>query len=115
MKMKVISLFFPLILAACAAPTTPTPPPTPKPTYSTEVWVVASRYQDCQGVGPMKCMQITKPNGETELFYDSIEGFNYQEGTEYRIEVDGDGAANPPADGSSRRYKLVRIIAQTMN
>ncbi|HPY41894.1 MAG TPA: DUF4377 domain-containing protein [Thiolinea sp.] len=111
--MKFISLVFPLVLAACAAPTTPAP--SPQSTYSTEVWVVASRYQDCQGAGPMKCMQITKANGETTLFYDTIEGFNYQEGSEYRIEVHGDGAANPPADGSSRRYKLVRIIAQTMN
>jgi hypothetical protein len=111
MKLKLASLVLPFALSACAAPTTSTPEPSAKP--ATEVWVVASRYKDCQGVGPMKCMFVTKPNGAQELFYDRIEGFDYQEGNEYKIEVSSVKVANPPADASSIRYTLVKVISQT--
>lgn len=111
MKMKLLSLFLPLVLAACAAPVPTTPEPV-TPAAKAEVWVIASKYKDCTGVGPMKCMYVTKPNGKQEFFYGSIQGFNYQEGYEYQVEVASAPVANPPADGSSIRYTLVKIISQ---
>lgn len=113
MKTTVISLFFTLALSACNAPAPSTPEPsTPKPSAGNEIWNIGSQYQDCVGVAPMKCLQVTKPNGSPELFYNSIEGFNYQEGFAYQIEVSSKPVANPPADGSSIKYKLVKIISQ---
>lgn len=84
----------------------------PQAAANSEIWSIGSQYQDCVGVGPMKCLQVTKPNGNPELFYSSIEGFNYQEGFDYQIEVSSTPIPNPPADGSSVKYTLVKIISQ---
>lgn len=56
----------------------------PKPT----VLYVDSKLVDCVGVGPQQCMLIKEDfNSEWQMFYSSIEGFEYQEGTEYKISV----------------------------
>lgn len=113
MKTTIMSLFFTFALSACNAPAPSTPEPSaPKPSAASEIWNIGSQYQDCVGVGPMKCLQVTQSNGSPELFYSSIEGFNYQEGFDYQIEVSSTPVANPPADGSSIKYKLVKIISQ---
>lgn len=113
MKITVASLFFALALSACNTPTLSTPEPSPpQAAANSEIWSIGSQYQDCVGVGPMKCLQVTKPNGNPELFYSSIEGFNYQEGFDYQIEVSSTPIPNPPADGSSVKYTLVKIISQ---
>ncbi len=48
-----------------------------------------------------------------ELFYDSIEGFDYSEGTSYVIDVQVVEVASPPADGSSLSYSLVEVVSET--
>ncbi|WP_306352157.1 DUF4377 domain-containing protein [Flavobacterium sp. '19STA2R22 D10 B1'] len=75
--------------------------------------IVASKRVDCQGVAKQKCM-LTKSVGGTkwELFYDSIEGFTYEEGYEYHLEVLRTAVENPPADASAFHYKLVNVIAK---
>lgn len=109
MNIKLLSLFLSLALSACNVPPTPNEP---KPTVMTEVWTIGSHYKDCVGVAPMKCLMVTKPNGSPEFFYSAIEGFDYQEGFEYQIQVQGTAVTNPPADGSSISYKLVKLISQ---
>lgn len=84
--------------------------PTPKPLVKTEIWTVESNYKNCTGLMPMKCLMITKSGGTSEFFYDSIAGFKYQEGFKYKIKVQITSVANPPADGSSFKYKLIKII-----
>ena len=43
---------------------------------------------DCQGEGPQKCMLVKeKPEDEYTLFYDQIDGFEYEEGYEYKLIV----------------------------
>ena len=44
------------------------------------------------------------------MFYDQIEGFDYKEGHTYKLEVNVSKIENPPADGSSLKYKLVKLI-----
>jgi len=69
---------------------------------------------DCEGVAPMQCMEVAySENGETELFYDSITGLDYQEGTSYVVDVAVTEVADPPADASSLSYTLVDIVSQT--
>lgn len=65
---------------------------------------------DCQGEGLQKCMFV-KENSEDEytLFYDQIEGFDYEEGYEYKIVIKEEQVENPPAGGSSLKWTLVRI------
>ncbi|UCD98646.1 MAG: META domain-containing protein [Chloroflexota bacterium] len=65
---------------------------------------------DCEGEGPQKCMLIKeKIEDEYALFYDKIEGFDYEEGFEYKIVVKEESVENPPAGGSSIKWTLLRI------
>lgn len=72
---------------------------------------VADHQQDCTGVGPQKCL-LVKINGEANwtYFYTGIEGFTYESGYEYTLSVKREKIKNPPQDGSSIRYTLVKII-----
>lgn len=74
---------------------------------------VAPAKVDCVGVAPMKCLQVRKNGGDWETFYAPIEGFDFQEGSRYRLQVKVSEVANPPADASSLRYQLVRVLDKT--
>ncbi len=65
----------------------------------------------CQGVGPQWCYQI-KENGEKDwtFFYDEIEGFNFEWGTNYILKIKKEKIENPPADGSSLKWVLASIV-----
>ncbi len=45
-------------------------------------------------------------------FYDNIEGFDYELGYIYDLSVRKETVSNPPADGSSIKYILNRIISK---
>lgn len=69
---------------------------------------------ECVGVAPMECMQVAySEDGESQLFYDSIAGFDHQEGTSYVIDVQVTEVEDPPADASSLSYTLVDVISET--
>src|SRR5688572_13487662 len=103
------------VLVACEPSTSPTGgPQSPNPTTSTSASVnptspkpaveppdageaaiktlhVREVLADCEGEGPMKCMQVRESDtGEWNLFYGAIEGFTYEEGHAYvlRVKVD---------------------------
>mgnify|MGYP001816225840 CR=1 FL=1 len=67
---------------------------------------------DCEGgAGPQQCLVVARSDGgEPELFYDSIEGFEFEEGTGYVVDVSVTEVADPPADGSSLQYTLVEVV-----
>ncbi|MBO9584820.1 MAG: META domain-containing protein [Flavobacterium sp.] len=69
----------------------------------------------CQGVGPMECLQVKYGNDkEWQLFYDHIEGFNFEKGNRYEIVVTRTKRPQPiPADASSYQYKLKSIVSKT--
>jgi hypothetical protein len=71
---------------------------------------------DCEGgAGPQQCLLISRSEGgEPELFYDSIAGFEFEEGTSYVIDVTLTEVAGPPADGSSLRYDLVEVVEKVV-
>lgn len=73
--------------------------------------LVADQYQDCVGVAPQKCLLVKiegAPNWTNH--YSGIEGFTYEEGFEYKLSVKREKIKNPPQDGSSLRYTLVKVI-----
>ena len=77
----------------------------------TRILYVDSTLSDCVGVGPQKCMLTRESlNSDWQLFYDSIDGFDYQEGTQYKLNVMVTSVENPPADGSSLEYSLIEIL-----
>lgn len=62
---------------------------------------------------PEECMLVKfdNPNGEWEhLGLYRIEGFTYVKGHEYELRVKMTTLANPPADGYSHEYLLVKIV-----
>ena len=81
-------------------------------------WVNSSKVP-CTGVTPMNCLQVQKnevinPN-QWEFFYDEINGFEYEEGFIYKIEVKEEQLPKNevPADASSIRYTLIKVISKT--
>ena len=83
-------------------------------TDNTEVLFIKHHLQECVGVGPRTCM-LTRPsaNGNWNLMYSGIQGFDYEWGFDYEVRVRSRGIENPPADASSRVYELVSIISKT--
>lgn len=81
------------------------------PTHPVERWVIADAMVDCVGVAPQRCLRVRRADeAEFKLFYSNIEGFSFQEGTRYELEVEVIPVENPPADAASERYKLVRQL-----
>ena len=61
----------------------------------------------------MSCMRVKEgADSAWSLFYSQIEGFDYEEGYEYVLQVEKEKIENPPADGSSIRYKLVKVVSK---
>ena len=80
---------------------------------TTRLWIGPERVE-CEGVAPMMCLQVAESeDGDYQLFYDTIEGFDYEEGTSYVIDVSITEVENPPADASSLQYTLVEIVEES--
>jgi hypothetical protein len=111
-----------VLLTACNVPADPPPadsttaPTEEPPAEESDVFTlyVGPRLVECQGVGPQMCMLIKEsPDEEYSLYYDSIQGFTYEEGNEYQLEVRRESIENPPADGSSEILILESVVSQT--
>lgn len=80
---------------------------------SEERITVASETRNCYGVGIQQCMLVKHNASEPwTFFYGNIEGFDYVPGYEYVLEVKKEEVKNPPADASSIRYGLVKIVSR---
>lgn len=80
-----------------------------------EVFSINSSKVDCVGVGPMKCLQIKRTeNGSWQNFYERIEGFDYEPGYIYSLEVAVDTLPkeNLPADKSMLNYRLLKVLSK---
>ena len=79
---------------------------------TTLVLIVGPELKDCVGVGPMKCLEV---NGE--LFYETIEGFDHEEGFIYRLKIERYNAwpddEEPPQDASIYGYRLIEVMSKT--
>ncbi len=76
-----------------------------------QTWYVGPQTVDCVGVAPQKCLLVKQnPEDEYQLFYNSIEGFEYEEGYQYELLVLVEPVENPPADASSLKYTLVEQV-----
>ena len=68
---------------------------------------------DCQGEMPKKCLQVrNSPSDAWTNFYDPIIGFQYEESFRYELRVSVDTNEHPPADKSSRTYRLIEVISK---
>lgn len=79
-----------------------------------KTFIVGPQTADCTGVAPMKCLQVKEnASGNWTNFYSNIEGFTYEPGYEYVLKVKTEKIENPPADGSSIKYTLVKQVSKT--
>lgn len=75
---------------------------------------VGPNLVDCVGAVPQQCLLIKEnPDDEWSLFYDQIEGFDFEEGYEYELIVEVQVIDEPPQDGSMLRTSLVEIVTKT--
>ncbi len=76
---------------------------------------VDSELVDCVGVGIQQCMLVREnPDSDWKIFYDQINGFEFQKGNEYKLKVAIHEIGNPPADASSLKYSLVEILEKNI-
>lgn len=110
-----------LAAVACSAAATPTAPPatpapTALPTPSTEGGtvleaVIGPAREDCVGVAEMRCLVV-----DGFLFYSEIDGFDYQEGYQYRIlmeQYEAYPGQEVPADAGRYGYRLLEVLEKT--
>ncbi len=104
-----------LVAAACAqSPAAEPGGQEPQSSSEEKTLYVGPVLVDCEGEGPQQCMLVREnPEEEYSLFYDQIEGFDYQEGYEYELVVKVEQISDAPAGGSSIKYSLVRNVSQT--
>ncbi|TMP31386.1 hypothetical protein CWB99_03785 [Pseudoalteromonas rubra] len=76
----------------------------------TQVWNIDAYAQHCTGVAQQLCLRV-KPSDEESysLHYGLIEGFEYQWGHHYQLEVTASEVNNAPADASSKKVQLKAI------
>lgn len=80
---------------------------------SEEIIEIASLKKPCTGVAPRQCLQVRKENTtDFILFYDTIEGFNYETGYTYTLKIKTEklDTSKIPADASSIKYSLVEVL-----
>ncbi len=74
---------------------------------------VAAAKAPCTGSFPTECLQVRVPPATAwQLFHDPIDGFAYEPGYRYVLRVAERDVRNPPADGSSVAYRLVRVVSK---
>lgn len=116
-----------LVVSACSAGVpAPAPAPVPAPEQPPqETPVLAAEGEavtlfvgpnrvPCTGVAPQACYQVRQsPDAEWTLFYDEIQGFEYEPGFEYELKVLKETRTNVPADASRFTWTLVEVVNKT--
>ena len=100
--MKPLFISAALLLTACQS--------APAPSQG-ETLYINSQLVDCVGVGPMHCMQVRSDEQQPwTLFYQQIEGFQFEPGYRYQLIVSKEQLTVVPADAPSLRYQLIKVV-----
>jgi len=77
----------------------------------TETMTVQHYKVPCQGESVKLCYLVKTPGqADWEYCYDVIQGFEYEWGYVYTLEVNKTTIDNPPQDGSSIAIQLVKVL-----
>jgi len=72
---------------------------------------VADSFADCEDQPSKKCLKVKEAQEDDWIvLHDGIEGFDYKEGTTYKIEVKAIKIKDPVANGNSLKYSLEKVI-----
>lgn len=85
-----------------------------KPPKDVQIWTIDAQKAKCEGITTSMCILVKKQTDKDfNLFYDKIEGFNYEEGFVYTIWVKETLKTPPiPADASIYNYTLVKVASK---
>ena len=109
---RILSLLTLLLLTACEPGILPYRSDLEPGEWAITLYVEAHTVA-CQGEGITRCMLVREsPTGTWGNFYGGIEGFDYRSGFRYTLSVAVREVPNPPADGSSRAYRLLEIVGR---
>lgn len=88
---------------------------TTEPEERVRTYEVAEARVDCNGVGgPSLCLSVrTPPDTVWRILYGVVEGFDHEVGYRYVLELAERHISNPPADGPSIGYRMIRVISRT--
>ncbi len=76
------------------------------------IWLAPEKRDCVAGVMKTQCLQYkTSANGEWLNFYGEIDGFTWEQGKTYKLKIRQEKIANPPADASSIKTSLVKVLA----
>jgi hypothetical protein len=74
---------------------------------------VGPQTAECVGREVQQCLLVKeRPNDEWMFFFGSIGGFAFEPGYLYVLQVRRRSIPDPPADGSSFEYHLLKIVAK---
>ncbi|WP_334124987.1 DUF4377 domain-containing protein [Empedobacter brevis] len=81
-----------------------------------EFLTIAPETRECSaGAGKMQCMMVKEGDAaEWQYFYNYIDGFTHEPGYEYKVVVKKSKVENPPADASSVKYELVKVVSKKL-
>jgi len=110
--MKPITLLILLICASCASSANI------EPELTVTLMRINSYTETCQGLIEQQCLLVQEGSAiDTDswsYFYSEIEGFDYEKGFLYDLEVHISSRPEPvAADASSLRCVLVKVISKT--
>jgi Domain of unknown function (DUF4377) len=82
-----------------------------------EITMRVNHYrQRCQGESAFDCLLVQEGKQigtqNWELFYDPIQGFSYEPGYIYLLQLRIEMIPDPPMDSGDRRYSLVKILSK---
>ena len=91
-----------LLVLGCAGPS--------EPDQRAVTMDVASELVDCHGFVAQQCLRVSMgPGGPWVLFYDQIEGFDFEPGFEYTLRVER-RAVRPLQDASAFTWRLLQVM-----
>jgi hypothetical protein len=97
--------FFCIVLTACRDAT--------GPGIATLTLEVDSQKLDCVTIIETQCLQVREfGSDDWQHFYGEIEGFDWEEGYVYRLQVLRAPVSELFADGPAFRYVLVRVLSK---
>ena len=75
--------------------------------------IVQDHAVECTGVSLQLCLLVKDPSAQQFSYhYSAIEGFHYEWGFVYEIDVEERPVANPPADASSIQTILRKVVSK---
>ncbi|HIO96870.1 MAG TPA: DUF4377 domain-containing protein [Leucothrix sp.] len=79
-----------------------------------EILYINNHKEECDAFSLSLCLQTrNSTNDEWVLFDATINGFTYQWGHDYKLEIEVEDITNPPQDGPSKKYTWVKTISDT--